>query len=124
MGALFVDDPDIQRLNLRFRGVDRPTDVIAFELTTEAERRRSGALLGDVVISVPTARRQAEEFGHSLEAELTLLLIHGTLHLLGYDHTEPTDADRMRRRETRYLKSVGASLNLKARARTEPAKPR
>jgi len=103
VGVWFVDDPTIRRLNRRDRKVDRPTDVIAYELSDRRERRKAGVLLGDIVISVTTAHRQAGSLGHSLEAELALLLIHGALHLLGYDHERPSQARLMRRRERNYL---------------------
>lgn len=108
VGVWFVDDPTIHRLNHRYRRVNRPTDVLSFGLSDRRERRRAGAALGDVVISVTTARRQAPRFGHSIEAELALLLVHGVLHLLAYDHERsPSAASRMRRTERRYLAACG-----------------
>jgi probable rRNA maturation factor len=107
MGVWFVDDPEIQRLNREHRGVDRATDVIAFHLSSPEERKQRGVLLGDVVISLPAARRQADEQGHSVEVETVLLLIHGALHLLGYDHQGDREADRMRAREIHYLRKTG-----------------
>jgi len=104
VGVWFVDDPTIRQLNRRYRGVDRPTDVMAFPLADADERREHGVVLGDVVVSVPTAGRQARSLGHPLEAELALLLIHGVLHLLGYEHEGPSAARRvMRRQERKYL---------------------
>lgn len=103
VGVWFVDDPTIRRLNRRYRRLDRPTDVMAFELSDPPERRRPGAVLGDVVISVTTAHRQAASLGHPLEVELALLIVHGVLHLLGCDHDRPSDAARMRRKERAYL---------------------
>ena len=94
-----VPDREIRRLNRRWRGHDRPTDVLSF-----AQREGPGAprgdLLGDVVISVETARRQARERGESLADAGDRLLIHGLLHLLGYDHERSErEARRMQRRE-------------------------
>jgi probable rRNA maturation factor len=86
LSVLLTDDNTIRDLNRRYRGVDAPTDVLAFE-------QEGGALLGDVVISVETAQRQATEQGHSLDREVGLLLAHGVLHLLGWD-----DCDARRRR--------------------------
>jgi len=103
VGVLFVDNPVIQALNRRYRRRNRPTDVLAFALAEPDEIRRPGVALGDVVISLPTARRQAEERGHPPEDEVVLLLIHGTLHLLGYDDEEPAAAERMRAKEKTYL---------------------
>jgi probable rRNA maturation factor len=107
VGIWFVDDPTIHRLNQRYRNVDRPTDVISFDLSDRRERRKPGVALGDVVISVTTAHRQARLLGHPLEAELALLLIHGALHLLGYDHARPSQARLMRRKERAYLAACG-----------------
>lgn len=92
-GVRFVGDRAMQTLNREWRGQDRPTDVLSFagEITPE------GRHLGDVVISVPTARRQAAAAGHSLEHELRRLLLHGVLHCLGHDHE--TDDGTMERLE-------------------------
>jgi probable rRNA maturation factor len=88
-----VDDVEIQTLNRLWRGQDKPTDVLSFPLDDPD-------LLGDVVISVETALRQAEAYGHSLRRELGFLAVHGTLHLLGYDHdTAAAEADMMARTE-------------------------
>ncbi|MCX8037615.1 MAG: rRNA maturation RNase YbeY [Candidatus Sumerlaeia bacterium] len=107
VGILFVDTPAIQALNRQHRGADRPTDVIAFGLSNRRERRKPGVLLGDVVIAVPVAHRQARELAHPIEAEIALLLVHGVLHLLDYDHAAPHDARRMKAKERRYLKACG-----------------
>ena len=110
VGLTFVGDRGIRSLNRRYRKKDRPTDVLAFPLAHARPLRGDGrslppALLGDVVISVPTARRQARERGHGLRREIAWLLIHGILHLLGYDHMRPAEARRMRRREKALLTS-------------------
>ena len=97
-----VSDPEMRRLNARWRKQDRTTDVLAF-----AQEGPARGLLGDVVISIPTARRQARERGHSLPDELRVLLIHGVLHLLGYDHERGgIAARRMRRQEAHLLKQI------------------
>jgi probable rRNA maturation factor len=87
LSVLLVDDFAITGLNLQYRGKDRPTDVLSFyQAESQAER---GDLLGDVVISVDTAKRQADERGKNLDEEMDLLLAHGILHLLGYtDYTD------------------------------------
>jgi phosphate starvation-inducible PhoH-like protein len=93
LSIVLVSDGEMQRLNRRWRRKDRPTDVLSFPLD-------AGGLLGDVVISVDTARRQAAEQGTTLGREADRLLIHGLLHLLGYDHERsPAEARRMQRRE-------------------------
>jgi probable rRNA maturation factor len=80
-----VDDAAIARLNADYRGTPRPTDVLSFS-QIEGAGPEGGHLLGDVVISVETARRQARERGRPLDEEVAALLVHGVLHLLGYDH--------------------------------------
>ncbi len=77
-----ADDDEVQRWNARLRGHDRPTDVLSFP----GETTPDGVHLGDVLIALPTARRQAERLGHPLDRELRELLLHGLLHCLGHDH--------------------------------------
>jgi probable rRNA maturation factor len=104
---LLTGDDQIQNLNRIYRKKNRPTDVLAFAQTEGEGGDRAGRLLGDVIVSVPTARRQAATARRSLEAEVTMLLAHGLLHLLGWDHA--TDAeDRRMRRETRRLCAAAA----------------
>jgi probable rRNA maturation factor len=107
VGIWFVNDPVIRRLNQRYRRINRATDVLAFALSDSRERRQPAVALGDVVVSVTTAHRQAKSLGHSLDAELALLLIHGVLHLLGYDHEQPSQARVMRGKERRLLAACG-----------------
>ena len=110
LGILFVGDQRIRGLNRRYRGKDRTTDVLAFAMREAAvlhAARRTPDMLGDVVISVPTARRQAKEAGRSLDEELAWLLVHGILHLCGYDHERSEkEARRMHRRERMILRSI------------------
>jgi probable rRNA maturation factor len=87
IGILFVDDRQIRELNQRYLKRDRPTNVISFPMAQGEFSEINPQLLGDVVISVETAVREAEESGLSLEEEVAFLLIHGILHLTGYDHT-------------------------------------
>jgi len=101
-----VTDPEIHALNRHYRAKDKPTDVLSFPLADELQP----SLLGDVVISVETAARQARRRGHALREELQTLLIHGVLHLLGYDHeASRSEAIRMHRKE-REVKAALASL--------------
>ncbi len=94
-----VGDTRMRRLNRTYRNQDRTTDVLAFAY--REARTGVSPMLGDVVISVPTARRQAKALGHSLDEEILRLLIHGVLHLVGYDHElSQWQARRMRRKET------------------------
>lgn len=100
-----VGDGRMRRLNRIYRGKDRPTDVLAFPMREANNPHPS--LIGDVVISIPTAARQARGAGHSLDEELATLLIHGVLHLCGYDHERSEhEARRMVRRERAVLRVV------------------
>jgi probable rRNA maturation factor len=99
----FVDNATIHRLNLRYLGHDEPTDVLSFPLG----EGRAGKLAGEVVIGAEVAREQATQLGHDVQAELALYVIHGLLHLCGYDDHEPADAAAMRQRERHYLRQLG-----------------
>ena len=105
LSIVVADDETVRRLNQRYRGVDAATDVLSFSLDSEiAFPTPSGRRqLGEIVISYPTALRQAEAAGHSIDEELAHLLVHGLLHLLGYDHERPGDARTMRSREETLL---------------------
>jgi probable rRNA maturation factor len=101
-----VTDAHIQRLNRRFRGVNKPTDVLSFPSTEQRVPSAGRAPhLGDIVIARDTARRQAREAGHSELIEWRVLALHGLLHLMGYDHER--DAGRMRRVECRLRRKGG-----------------
>jgi probable rRNA maturation factor len=97
LSLTLVDDRTIRALNARYRGVRRRTDVLAFPLAGPAP------VVGEVVISVETARRQARALGHSLREELDLLCCHACLHLAGYDDREPLEARLMHAREMDLL---------------------
>lgn len=106
VGLIFVDDNYMRSLNAEYRGIDKVTDVLSFALNEgEAmpEEEEAEDLLGDIVISLPTARRQAEEYGHSFEREVAYLTAHGSLHLLGYDHQTEEDKQVMREKEEAIL---------------------
>lgn len=110
----FVDNSEIRRLNKQFRSKDRATDVLSFPLGSDGvydiNRETGASLLGDVVISMETAVRQAAAYGHSLEREVGFLTVHSMLHLLGYDHeTSPLDAAKMREKEEAILGELGIS---------------
>ncbi|MEI8013679.1 MAG: rRNA maturation RNase YbeY [Nitrospira sp.] len=110
LGILFVGDQRMRGLNRRYRGKDRTTDVLAFAMREAARpevSRLMPDMLGDVVISIPTAWRQAKETRRTLDEELACLLIHGILHLCGYDHERgEKEARRMHRRERMILRSI------------------
>jgi rRNA maturation RNase YbeY len=114
LSLAFVDDRTGAALNQRWRGRTGATDVLSFSLREGAHARHRGALLGDVVIALGVASRQAREHGHPLEAECVRLLIHGVLHLLGYDHVRAGEAGVMGAKE----RALGRRLQRKQRKRS------
>lgn len=104
LSVLLADDRKIRTLNKQFRGQDRATDVLSFSQNDEEEESKpSYHLMGDVVISAVTAKRQAAEHGLTLEEEIVLLLIHGILHLLGFDHERSNEEACHMKQKTREL---------------------
>ncbi len=102
-----VDDAAIHAMNREYRGVDRPTDVLSFPAAEGgAFPAIPDAFLGDIAISLPRAEAQAEEYGHPLLRELSFLAVHGTLHLLGYDHMTDEDRARMFARQNEILEKM------------------
>jgi probable rRNA maturation factor len=99
----FVDNPTIHRLNQRYLQHDEPTDVLSFPLSEPNSKR----LAGELVISAEIARTQAASHGHDVQAELALYVIHGLLHLCGYDDQTDAGAKDMRLREKQYLHQLG-----------------
>lgn len=114
-----MDDAEIRRLNREFRGKDKSTDVLSFPPGGRVGRTR---LAGDLAISVETASREAGRLGHSLDLELRILLLHGVLHLAGYDHE--ADSGEMARKENTLRKKLGLSEGLIARAGSATANGR
>jgi len=107
-----VDNEQIHALNKEYRQVDRPTDVLSFPLWEPGEEwviseEEETVPLGDIVISYPKAKEQAEEYGHSLERELGFLAVHGFLHLLGYDHETAEEEKEMFQRQEEILQQAG-----------------
>lgn len=84
---IFIDDEEMHKLNKEYRGIDRTTDVLSFALNDDKHIDAIVNSLGDIFISIPKMKSQAEEYGHSEKRELSFLALHGLLHLLGYDHT-------------------------------------
>ena len=109
VSVTFVDDQYIHQLNLDYRGVDRPTDVLSFALDEGEEMPQVATehILGDIIISLETAKRQAEEYNHPLGREIAFLTVHGALHLLGYDHQTAEDTKLMREKEELVLTQLG-----------------
>jgi probable rRNA maturation factor len=99
----FVDNPTVHRLNKQFLDHDEPTDVLTFPLSGPGAK----TLEGEVVIGAEVARAAAADRGHDEQAELCLYVVHGLLHLCGYDDTTPGEARKMRERERHYLHALG-----------------
>jgi len=113
LGLVIAGDETVHELNRSYRSVDRTTDVISFALSERGEKAELFIAppddvihLGEVIISYPQAKRQAEEQSHPLEKELALLVAHGVLHLLGYDHELPEQAQKMRALESQVLDAI------------------
>ena len=117
LGLVITTQERVQELNRSYRGEDKPTDVLAFYMTPAAEETGAESLffvappdgvlhLGEVIISYPQAVIQAKEHWHSVKKELAILIIHGVLHLLGYDHEKPEAEREMRAREAEILTQV------------------
>ncbi len=107
ISILFVDDEAMKSLNYKYRDVDETTDVLAFPMRDGRFPNVGPNVLGDIVISIPTAERQAAENRNSLDKELALLLIHGFLHLIGYEDFSHSQMKKMRQREEQLLSLVG-----------------
>jgi probable rRNA maturation factor len=104
---VLTDEARVHRLNKVYRGKDRPTDVLAFAMREGEHADLAGDVLGDVIVSVPTARKQAKERGVAVLDEVTMLLAHGLLHLLGWDH-DTAARDRRMKAETARLCAAAA----------------
>ena len=126
VSVVIADDEVVRELNRQHRGLDEKTDVLSFSFTHEGEYygekeqktrendvdfvlppgENDDASLGEIIISYPQTRRQAEVAGHTAEQELTVLLVHGVLHLLGYDHEEPNDEAEMKTAAARAMQQL------------------
>ena len=106
LSVILTNDARLHELNLNYLGVDAPTDVLSFP-ATETDPDTGARYLGDILISVPRAKAQAERAGHPLESEVQLLVVHGVLHLLGHDHAEPEEKARMWKAQAEILESLG-----------------
>ncbi|MFY9177253.1 MAG: rRNA maturation RNase YbeY [Caldicoprobacterales bacterium] len=116
-----VDNHYIKEINLEYRGIDDATDVLSFPMLNlkagqkdidvqlfinDTDPDTGAIILGDIIVSMERVKEQAEEYGHSFERELGFLIVHGMLHLLGYDHIEKNDRDLMRSREETVLEAL------------------
>ena len=114
LGLVITGQEKIQELNLVHLGEDEPTDVLSFPMLPESGEDPADFVappdgmshLGEVIISYPQAVIQAEERGHAVAKEVAILVVHGVLHLLGYDHAEPEEQGRMQQRETEILSLI------------------
>lgn len=108
--VMVTDGAEIRRLNREFRDTDRETDVLSFpDAEGEAIGPMQDSFLGDIVISLPRAKEQAEEYGHSMKRELMFLTVHGCLHLMGYDHMIPEDEEIMLEKQKIIMERTGVS---------------
>lgn len=121
VSVTFTDNEGIHALNRQYRGVDRPTDVLSFPLfdyegtSEEPPVDEWIGILGDIVLSLEQAEKQAEEFGHSFEREVAFLCVHSMLHLLGYDHeTGEEDEREMRAKQTKIMSALGLAVDAKS----------
>jgi probable rRNA maturation factor len=106
LSIVLTDNEHLQELNLNYLGIDAPTDVLSFP-ASETDPESGARYIGDILISIPRAQSQADAAGHPLESEVQLLVVHGTLHLLGHDHAEPEEKARMWQAQSEILQSLG-----------------
>jgi len=92
---IFIDDNKMQELNKEYRGIDRTTDVLSFAYEDNETKKFSTRFLGEIFVSIPKMIAQAKEYGHSEVRELSFLVVHGILHLLGYDHMKSSEDERI-----------------------------
>jgi len=105
LSIVLTDEARLQELNRDYLGIDAPTDVLSFP-ASETDPQTGAPYIGDILISVPRARSQAEAAGHPVESEIQLLVVHGMLHLLGYDHAEPEEKASMWKVQAEVLESL------------------
>lgn len=107
LSILLVDDKEIQRLNKQYRGIDSSTDVLSFSMGEGKGSEINRWLLGDIIISLETASKQASERGHDIIDEVLMLIVHGILHLLGYHHEDSDEyAKKMKDHEQKILRDI------------------
>ncbi len=104
---VLVSDKKIRELNRLWRGFDKATDVLSFPMETEIPEKSLPYEIGEIIVSMDTASAQAEEFGHSFERELAFLIVHGMLHVLGFDHETKEEEKEMFGRQRKILKAAG-----------------
>jgi probable rRNA maturation factor len=104
--VVLAGDDELRELNQKYLGINEPTDVLAFP-SKEQDPDSGGPYVGDVIISLPRAEEQAKAAGHALRVEVQLLVVHGVLHLLGYDHAEPEQKAKMWKVQAAILQQLG-----------------
>ncbi len=109
LSIVLTGDKKVRKLNKQFRGIDQSTDVLSFSTESKA---KGPCYLGDVILSVQRAKVQAKEAGHPLNDELVLLVVHGSLHLLGYDHDAPTAKAKMWKAQHEIMRTLGIHLDV------------
>lgn len=109
LSLVFTDDASIRAINAEWRNQDKPTNVLSFPAFPVTPGKMPGPMLGDIILARETLDREATDLDKPFEEHLTHLLVHGFLHLFGYDHLEPDEAERMERLETRILAGLGLS---------------
>jgi probable rRNA maturation factor len=106
LSVVLTDNRRLHKLNRDYLGIDAPTDVLSFP-ASESDPDTGARYVGDIIISVPYARKGAKEAGHPLESELQLLVVHGVLHLLGHDHAKPKEKATMWKAQREILTQLG-----------------
>ncbi|MBP1858058.1 rRNA maturation RNase YbeY [Rhizobium herbae] len=109
LSLVFTDDASIRAINAEWRSQDKPTNVLSFPAFPLTPGKMPGPMLGDIILAHETLVREADDLGKPFDAHFTHLLVHGFLHLFGYDHLDESDAERMENLETRILAGLGLS---------------
>ncbi|QRM54034.1 rRNA maturation RNase YbeY [Sinorhizobium sp. BG8] len=109
LSLVFTSDEEIRAINAEWRNQDKPTNVLSFPAFPVVPGKMPGPMLGDIILAYETLEREAAELGKTFDAHLTHLLVHGFLHLFGYDHMETEEAEKMEGLETRILARLGLS---------------
>jgi probable rRNA maturation factor len=109
VSLVFTDDASIREINAQWRSQDKPTNVLSFPAFPLTPGKMPGPMLGDIILAQETLVREAQALGKPFDEHLSHLLVHGFLHLFGYDHMEENDAERMESLETRILAGLGLS---------------
>ncbi|WP_075290998.1 rRNA maturation RNase YbeY [Pararhizobium arenae] len=109
VSLVFTDDASIREINAEWRSIDKPTNVLSFPAFPVLPGKMPGPMLGDIILARETIERESVDLGKPFDEHLTHLLVHGFLHLFGYDHIDEGDAERMEGLETRILAHLGLS---------------